>query len=397
MDKHLRAAIVTYIPILAGVYIFATLGIYAEISIVAGIDAANEWLLSYGEKHPESMLTKNGYKPIGNYIGMFVGLLWGWWIAQYFLAPRFLADKQSNKENDTLKTEQYSAITQEFRLEKIYFALAKAFLMLFIALLAFWVYSVSLSDEHKYDIVSDTASGILFFAITIYLTWAIWKHLPFLDVAADHEGIWYMHIGKNKGLIAWNKIHGTKERHYMQKMDILDCNNKKLLGITYYLHDFERLRDFITEKTDTIKPISNQSKFAKSRLGHLAHLAQPLFISAGGIYLYASGLITEANGNPLLFFGILIFGAIFSILQYLTTVMGIQITNTSFLILYPLTRKNIPFRDIEDIAIADIFHQGSRIPEVRITSKNAKKPFRLKGLGVDANVLYKSLRKAAKL
>jgi hypothetical protein len=93
MIKNPKEAFVIYMPMAVGVGIFGALGIYIEVAIVQGVEAANEWLLTLRVYYPEGMLSRNGYKPVGNYIGIIFGLLWGWWVARFFLAPRFLGDQ----------------------------------------------------------------------------------------------------------------------------------------------------------------------------------------------------------------------------------------------------------------------------------------------------------------
>jgi hypothetical protein len=97
MVKSIKEALVIYLPITVGIAVFGPIGMYIEIAIVQGFEVANEWLLTLRGFYPEGMLGKNGYKPIGNYIGLFIGILWGWWVAKYFLAPRFLG-KQYNRK-----------------------------------------------------------------------------------------------------------------------------------------------------------------------------------------------------------------------------------------------------------------------------------------------------------
>jgi hypothetical protein len=63
----------------------------------------------------------------------------------------------------------------------------------------------------------------------------------------------------------------------------------------------------------------------------------------------------------------------------------------------PFTKRNIPFNDIEDVVIADEFHKGNRIPEVWVITNNAKKPYKLKQLGSDSNLVYENLKSAANL
>jgi hypothetical protein len=97
MVNSAKEALVIYISMTVGVAVFGVIGIYIEIAIVQGFNSANEWLFTLRGYYPEGMLGKDGYTPIGNYIGLFVGILWGWWFAKYVLAPRILGENYSRK------------------------------------------------------------------------------------------------------------------------------------------------------------------------------------------------------------------------------------------------------------------------------------------------------------
>jgi hypothetical protein len=98
MVKSTKEAVIIYLPVAVGIAIFGVIGMYIEISIVQGFESANEWLVTLRGFYPEGMLGRNGYKPIGNYLGVFVGILSGWWVAKYVLAPRILGGQYIKKD-----------------------------------------------------------------------------------------------------------------------------------------------------------------------------------------------------------------------------------------------------------------------------------------------------------
>jgi len=291
---------------------------------------------------------------------------------------------------------------KEFKLDKKYITWAKGAFVFFIA---FLVLGFSLPLLHYYEGTSNPngTSMIIVMCITVFVTvvfgfysilaWRSLKSLPFADVAADDDGIWYMHVGKDKGLIPWETINRIKERPRMQRLDLLDRNNNELLRVEYDLTGFALLRNLLNEKAGTLNPGSHQSRFSTGLLYHLENLAYVVAISAFGILsIYTDDMIGGA-----LLFSTLGFLMIYAIYQYLVTATGIQITSSGVLITYPFTTRKIPFDDIRDVVISDEFNSGYRMPEVWIITKNAKTPFKLKQIGADSNVIYKALREAAKL
>ncbi len=65
------------------VIVFGVLCIYLEILQVQGIDAANNWLTSLEIQYPKGMQTSDGYQSWGNYLGIFIGILFGCKISKY--------------------------------------------------------------------------------------------------------------------------------------------------------------------------------------------------------------------------------------------------------------------------------------------------------------------------
>jgi len=63
------------------------------------------------------------------------------------------------------------------------------------------------------------------------------------------------------------------------------------------------------------------------------------------------------------------------------------------LISTPISRRKIAFKEITAIHMADSHVQGNRHPEVWVYTRIRKKPFALRQLGVDANVLFAVLKR----
>ena len=223
------------------------------------------------------------------------------------------------------------------------------------------------------------------FCVVSVLTWLTLRAFPFTNVAADDDGIWYMHIGKENGLISWKKIHAIKERSFMQCLDLLDSRGQKLLRVEYQLDGFAVLRNLINEKT-SISPLEfHRSVFSKGPLYHLSFLVFVFCFSALGFYF--AGEIGALVG-----YGLMSVQLALLTYFYLVTATGIKITDNGFVVYYPFMTRSITFSDVEDILIP-----RNRKPEVWIISKKSKRPFKLAQLRTGSNVIYKVLRQAAKL
>lgn len=282
---------------------------------------------------------------------------------------------------------------QEFKLDKKYTNLMKGCLIFFLGFLVFGFSLPFLPGEEKADLHGNlivTVMSTVVFGPLAVITWLSLRKLPYADVATDEDGIWYVHIGKDKGLFAWEAIAEMKERPKSQCLDLLDSNGKKLIRVEYQLSGFENLRDQLNEKTLNTTSELDLTKFSKGARYHLFNLVCVFGFSGLGLYV-------GAEGSPLLGYGAMGLLVMFIIYEYMVTATGVEIAKSSFMISYPFTKRKVQFSDVKDILIADEFHKGNRAPEVWLISKNTSKPFKLKQIGVDSNVLYKRLRKAINL
>ena len=185
---------------------------------------------------------------------------------------------------------------QEFKLDKNYTTLMKVCLVVFIAFLALGFALPFLPDENEGNpngTLMTTAMCTVVFGLFSIITWRTLKKLPFADVAVDDDGVWYIHIGKEKGLVAWEKVHKVKERPYMQRLELLGTDNKELLRVEYQLLGFEMLREVLNEKAGAQDKDLDQSSFSKGPLYHFFYLACVTGFSVLGLYV-------GKNGNPLL-------------------------------------------------------------------------------------------------
>ena len=90
MTETFRRSAILHLPMIIGILVFGAVGIYLEIAVVQGFTSANDWLTSLSLKYPPGMTNREGYNPIGNYIGMTFGLVSGGLLAKRLLAKREL-------------------------------------------------------------------------------------------------------------------------------------------------------------------------------------------------------------------------------------------------------------------------------------------------------------------
>lgn len=87
-------------------------------------------------------------------------------------------------------------LMQEFKLDRKYITLMKGCLVVFIAFLALGFALPFLPDENEANpngTLMITVMCTVVFGFFSILTWRTLKKLPFADVAADDDGVWYIH------------------------------------------------------------------------------------------------------------------------------------------------------------------------------------------------------------
>lgn len=281
---------------------------------------------------------------------------------------------------------------QEFYIERRFILLTKAGFVFFTTM---WLLGLALpffqdKDNNPGDYIVVPIMSTSIFGTLAILTWLVSRQLARRNVALDDDGIWYIHLGKEQGLVPWKRISRVKERHVWQCLDLYDDNRKKLIRLEYQLAGFEALRDILYDNFSLEGPEIQGTAFFKGPWYHA-------FNVLGAIGLIILFLFYGMEQNPILGYGAAILIVTFVIPQYLMATVGVKIRDDSIEILYPLWKRDLRFSEIEDIQLRDRYYKNMRIPEIWIFSRIPRKPIRLPKLGVDSAILYKVLRKATRL
>lgn len=281
---------------------------------------------------------------------------------------------------------------QEFNLDKKSITNMKGSVIFFLSMIVLSVSLPFLPNEGQGSsqgaLWVSFGCTVIFGFFTIY-SWISLKKLPYVDIVIDEEGLWYKHKSKNAGLVPWNAIANLNERSWLQCLDVLDANGQKLLRVEYQLDRFEALRELLTTRVGQHKgQVKLPCYFSKRLDYHLFTVSVLLGFLIAGLY------VAIMENNPVM--GYLGTAVLLMILinEYLVTPYRVVISGNELTITYPLRSGTVKLSDIISVNLVDAFHQGARHPEVWVATKRDRKPFKLKQLGVDANVLFLVLDKA---
>ncbi|MEJ2765965.1 hypothetical protein VV869_18590 [Photobacterium sp. MCCC 1A19761] len=278
---------------------------------------------------------------------------------------------------------------QEFNIDKRLITLMKFCLIFFVVLMVSSLMMPFIPGEADEDFYANLRASIFGFVVCsgfTALAYYLLRKLPYTNVVADNDGLWYKHLGKERGLVRWRDISSVKQRLFLQSMDLLDEHGKQLLRIEYQLIGFPLLRATIADKLLASVQTEHQTYFCKSKTYHLFNVISLLLMLAGCVYLIF-------NDRELLGYSAILI-ILLGLHEYFTTIVSLRLTEKKVEMSYPFTKKYLSLSDIVDIQLVDIFDNSNLIPQIWIVSSHAKKPYRFNRLGVDEIGLLNILRKA---
>ncbi|MCP3876492.1 MAG: hypothetical protein GY699_25545 [Desulfobacteraceae bacterium] len=276
---------------------------------------------------------------------------------------------------------------REFNLDKKFMTMMKISLVIFMGFVVLGVSLPFIPDDGDSNEKGTLILSIIctaFFGILTIFAWKTLKKLPYVNIAADNDGLWYKHKQKKHDLVTWKNIDRIKERIYMQCLDLLDSDGRKLIRVEYQLKNFEKLRSLINNKICLSNKEIRQTQFSKNIFYHMLYIGSIIGFLCLGVYV-------GENNNPTLVYGAVAVLVILLAYEYLTVAYSLTISKNELIVSYPMRKSTIVYTDITNIKMADSFNNGNRQPEVWALTKNRKKPYKFKQLGVDANTLFAAL------
>jgi hypothetical protein len=277
---------------------------------------------------------------------------------------------------------------QEFPVDKTFRVLLSGCLVVFLSFVALGAALPFLPGEMESGFGATLRISLMcvvVFGSFSLLTWRLLRRLPLAAIVADDEGLWYRHAGREKGLVPWARIASIKERALLQRLDLLDSRETCLIRLEYQLQDFEILRVLLQARASLAGVDTRRRSFAKNPVYHLFYLGGIVGFFCLGLYLGSQSPVLVYCGTGI--------GVVALLHEYLVTVSRVEIRENALLVSTPLLDRSIAFEEIAAIDMADSHMQGNRYPEVWVYTRNRKKPFQLRQLGVDANKLLAVLER----
>ena len=274
-----------------------------------------------------------------------------------------------------------------FEIDRSFATLSKWVPWIAIVIILFFVALPFLPDEDRTSIsfgaIGLSSFGAIFFGAVGWYGFRIAQQLPQSSISIDGDGLWLAHQSKRESLIRWEDVHSTRDRLFLQRLELLDKQENVMIKLEYQLAGFGVLRALLLEKISPPIPLPSSGRFAKGPIYHGFHIGCIAGFSALGWYV--------GSFNPLLGYGGMAFIVVAIVYDYLTTVSSVEVLRDRLKIAFPLQTQEIFREQIEEVQIDDNLNQGVRHPQVGLFVHGKQKPVRLRGLGVDATKLHQIL------
>lgn len=288
----------------------------------------------------------------------------------------------TNKHNNILM--------REFKLSKRHFISLRIALAIFIALLAF---AVSLPFIEGDNSMNYRQSLILSISITLIaliaggLSWRILRKLPYVDIAADDDGLWYLHQSKADGLVAWQDIVYIRECWFRHCLVLLDVTLTPRMRIEYQLENVEELIALLHAKRRLQDSQRNNRRLAADITYHIVHIVGACIFIGSGLYIAYTGNLWLGYLSILILVTMLMY-------EYSSTPYQLEVTDSRLIISYPFSRYILSLSDINTIDVDTWMHKLGRYPTIRICTDTQCKSLYLKQLGVDVHTIVAILHRA---
>lgn len=273
-----------------------------------------------------------------------------------------------------------------FVIGRTFSALSKGTPWVFVALVVFSIalpFLPGYRQSNPIGAVSLSVLGVCFFGVLGWYGFRIAKRLPYCAVSIDKDGLWSAHLSKETALIRWGQVHSTRERVYLQRLDLLDSHGNVLIKLEYQLSGFETLRALLVEKMQRPTAQTAPLAYAKRSIYHAIYIVSIAGFSLLGWYIGMS--------NPLLGYGGMAILVALIGHEYLKTVSRVTLLRDRLQLGYPFRTREVFRAELEGVEITDVRNQGTSHPEVGLFIRGENKPIRLRGLGVDAVNLHQTL------
>jgi TRAP-type C4-dicarboxylate transport system permease small subunit len=253
---------------------------------------------------------------------------------------------------------------QTHKVEKKFKYLTYGAFAFFLTVFILTVYILMFPDSEKNSVqiiatimISSTFGLMTYFSLKTILSFKKY------DISLDGDGIWRSYQSKCIGLIKWSEINIFREYQYLQKIQLLNLKNEKLIDIHYQLSNFSNLRDKLVEN---IEPNFNHAE----PFTLYAPLTFHLFWLGGSIawpYLFYQTFALEMN---VLYAIPPLFCTLVFIFVYTRSIIKITFDESKAKSFTFFKKEYYPYDKIQEVKIQEDSEDGSRFMMLLVVMNN---------------------------
>jgi hypothetical protein len=189
----------------------------------------------------------------------------------------------------------------------------------------------------------------------------LWRNRKRHAIGFDTDGLWLLHLGKQRGLVPWDKIASIRENGLWCRMSLRGRGGEKLIDVEYQRAHFQLLRNLIMDRM-SFRPPTLPSVFPSA-------VATRVLVAAMAVMCGGFGLLFIMNPTHES-------GPIFTVSQFVSgpfLVVGALIMAASAIRpakglierdCVRLGRRRYPYSDIESVSMSFWGMRGQMYPRV---------------------------------
>jgi len=227
--------------------------------------------------------------------------------------------------------------------------------------------------------------GVALFGSLFWYSLQVWKRVDDY-IQVNGTGITYVSKRGQSTFLQWENISGIRGRFYLQRLELYDDRGQKAMNLEYQFENFDRLRQIVHENTGHLR-----ERHALQKVFHRhAYVYSFYVVSILAIGSMAWFSLKQSASMPAI--GIAGFTAL-AIIMLLREIRKVNIEPSAVMLVYSLWERKLPYTEISDIFLKNVYIRGNSCAAVFIKQCNGK-TFKLMGFKNGEDALFDALRSA---
>jgi hypothetical protein len=200
----------------------------------------------------------------------------------------------------------------------------------------------------------------------------MWTNRKRHAIGFDEDGLWLLHIGKQRGLVPWSRIAAIRESGLWCRMSLYGNGGEKLINVEYQRSHFQELRNLVMGRM-SFRPPTLPIAF---RLAIWTRVLLLGLAAVAGALVGFTYVAPKSESGPIISLWQYVLGpffVLFSIFMLALVVIGRRsVVERDHL---RIGRRTFPFSDIDSVSMSFRRYRDQMYPWVWITLKNGMREY----------------------